>query len=138
MPALPWIRVSAVEPGTELTLMATRLPLRSYRHIPGFLRWTLRIRGQLASAPGLAGYSLDANLLRKTFWTVSAWTSQAAMDEFVRRDPHAAAMAAIRPHMEKPAFVFWTGTPEELPVRWNDVRERVGRRPPRRADNAPR
>ena len=122
---LPWIRISAVDPGTELTVVATRLPLRSHRHIPAFLRWTMRIRGQLAAAEGLAGYSLDAHLLRKTFWTVSAWTSQAAMEEFVRQEPHAGGMAAIRPNMQSPAFLFWTVTAEDLPIRWHDVRARM-------------
>ena len=125
MPALPWIRIAGPEPGAELTVMATRLPLRSYRHIPGFLRWTWRIRRQLAASDGLVGYSLDAHPLGKTFWTVSAWTSEAAMYAFVRQDPHAAAMAAIRPHMGRSAFLRWTATPDDLPLRWGDIRRRV-------------
>ena len=125
MPPLPWSRISTVDPGTEVTVMASRLPLRSYRHIPRFLRWTLRIRRQLSGAPGLVGYSLDAHLLRKTFWTVSAWTGQAEIEAFVRQEPHASGMAAIRPHMGQPSFVFWTARAEELPIRWADVRTRV-------------
>ncbi|HEX2048373.1 MAG TPA: hypothetical protein VHF27_11440 [Acidimicrobiales bacterium] len=126
MPALPWIRGTATaEPGSRLTVLATRLPLRKHRHIPAFLGWTLRIRGQLGTAPGLVGYSLDAHVLAKTFWTVSAWADQAAMEDFVRQDPHASAMAAVRPHMGGSTFVFWTVTPEELPVKWGDVRHRV-------------
>ena len=125
MPALPWSRIASAEPGTELTVVATKLPLRSYRHIPAFLRWTLRIRRQLAHADGLVGYSLDAHLFRKTFLTVSAWTSQAAVEEFVHRDPHATAMAVIRPNMGHSAFAFWTVAAEDLPLRWGDVRSRL-------------
>ena len=125
MPALPWSRISTARPGTELTVMASRLPLRSHRHIPAFLRWTWRIRAQLAHAPGLVGYSLDAHPLGKTFWTLSAWTSRAAIEDFVRQEPHAVAMASIRPHMRKSTFVFWTVTPEELPISWADVRQRI-------------
>ncbi len=125
MPALPWIRTSSAPPGAELVVLATTLPLRSYRHIPGFLRWTWRIRGQLAEADGLVGYSLDARPLRKTFWTVSAWTSGAAMEAFVRQNPHAAAMAVIRPHMGRSAFVRWTVTTDDLPLRWGNVRRRI-------------
>lgn len=128
MPALPWIRIAGAEPATELTVVATKLPLRSYRHIPAFLMWTLRIRRQVAHAEGLVGYSLDAHLLRKTFLTVSAWTSQAAVEEFVHRDPHASGMAAIRPSMGHSAFVFWTVAPEDLPLRWGDVRSRLAAR----------
>ena len=125
MPPLPWIRITDPDPGTPLTVVATRLPLRSHRHIPAFLGWTMRIRHQLSDAEGLAGYSLDAHLLAKTFWTVSAWTSQGAMDAFVRQEPHAGGMAAIRPNMRRPAFVFWTVTAEDLPIRWGDVRSRM-------------
>ena len=125
MPALPWFRISTVDPGTELTVMASRLPLRHYRHIPGFLRWTLRIRGQLSDAPGLVGYSRDAHLFRKTFWTLSAWTDQKAMEAFVRQDPHRSAMTAIRPHMGDSTFVFWTVTAADLPIAWSVARRRI-------------
>ena len=148
MPPLPWSRISTVDPGTEVTVVATRLPLRSYRHIPGFLRWTLRIRRQLAQGPsgpgsgaatsGLVGYSLDAHLLRKTFWTVSAWTGQAEIEAFVHQDPHAAGMVAIRPHMGESTFVFWTATAEDLPIRWADVRRRVEAKAATRTGPAPR
>ncbi|MDQ3895688.1 MAG: DUF3291 domain-containing protein [Actinomycetota bacterium] len=125
MPALPWSRISTADPGSELTVMASRLPLRSYRHIPNFLRWTWRIRGQLADAPGLVGYSLDAHPLRKTFWTVSAWTSQEALQAFVHDDPHAAGVGSIRPHMARSAFHFWTVRAADLPVKWDEVRDRI-------------
>ena len=125
MPALPWFPISTVDPGTELTVMASRLPLRHYRHIPGFLRWTLRIRGQLSDAPGLVGYSLDAHLFRKTFWTLSAWTGQEVRDAFVHAKPHRSAMAAIRPQMGRSTFVFWTVTAADLPVTWKEARRRV-------------
>ncbi len=125
MPALPWFRISTVDPGTELTVMASRLPLRHYRHIPGFLRWTLRMRGQLSDAPGLVGYSLDAHLFRKTFWTLSAWTGQEAMEVFVRTDPHRTGMETIRPHMGRSSFVFWTVTAGDLPLKWSDARRRM-------------
>ena len=128
MPALPWFTISAPDPAAELVVMASRLPLRGYRHIPGFLRWTLRIRGQLAEAPGLVGYSLDAKLFRKTFWTLSAWTSGEAMEDFVRQDPHQSAMTAIRPHMGETTFAVWTATPGELPIPWKEARRRVDER----------
>lgn len=54
---------------------ASRLPLRRYRDIPGFLRDTRTVRAQLREAPGLAGYSLRAQFLRKTFWTLCSGAS---------------------------------------------------------------
>jgi hypothetical protein len=73
MPALPWIPVCEPKADATLVVMASRLPLRSYARILSFMRATLRIRRQLAKAEGLVGYSLDARLLSKTFWTLSAW-----------------------------------------------------------------
>ena len=105
--------------------MASLLPLRRYRHIPGFLRWTMRIRRQLSDTPGLVGYSLDARLLRKTFWTLSAWASRDALNAFVRTNPHEAATAAIHPKMDNPTFAFWTASPEDLPLGWDEARHRI-------------
>src|SRR6266496_4268697 len=99
MPALPWVTGSPVDADRECVVMASRLPLSNHRHIPGFMRATMQIRRQLAGAEGLVGYALDAKLLRKTFWTVSAWQSQDALDAFSRADPHSARVRAIRPHM---------------------------------------
>ncbi len=125
MPALPWKRIDEVDETTELTMMASRLPLRSHRHIPGFLRATLRIRRQLAAAPGVVGYALDAKLFAKTFWTVSAWRSREQLEAFAATDPHRGDVGRIRSHMEPTTFVFWTATASDLPIPWDDVRRRI-------------
>jgi hypothetical protein len=134
MPKLPWTQVDAVPPGTEVVVMASRLPLRRYRHIPGFLAATLRIRRQLARSPGLVGYALDARLLRKEFWTVSAWTDRQALGRFDRADPHKGSVEGIRPHMEPSTFVFWSTTAAELPVPWDEATRRVDEKRAARTD----
>lgn len=128
MPPLPWTTISEVDADTATVVMASRLPLRSYRKVPGFLRRTLQIRKQLAHAPGLVGYALDAQLFRKTFWTVSAWTSREALEQFAGADPHHTATDSIRPDMLPTTFVFWTVPAGDLPIAWADVRRRVGER----------
>jgi heme-degrading monooxygenase HmoA len=125
MPALPWKRHEEVNPATELTVMASRLPLRSHLRIPGFMSATLRIRRQLAAAPGLVGYALDAKLFDKTFWTVSAWRSREQLEAFAATDPHRGDVSKTRPHMDPTTFVFWTATAAELPIAWDDVRRRI-------------
>lgn len=60
MPALPWVERHAIDRNRNYMAMASRLPLKSYRHIPGFLRDATRIRRQLADTPGLLGYGLNA------------------------------------------------------------------------------
>lgn len=125
MPALPWVTGSPVDPDHECVVMASRLPLARYRHIPGFMRATMQIRRQLAGTDGLVGYALDAKLLSKTFWTVSAWQSREALDRFSRANPHAVRVSAIRSHMRPSTFVFWTGRAGDLPINWAEVRRRI-------------
>ena len=86
MPALPWREFQAVDPGRQYAAMASRLPLRAHRSVPGFLLDAMRIRGQLAHAPGLVGYALDAQPARKTFWTISVWEDEQSLSRFAAAD----------------------------------------------------
>jgi heme-degrading monooxygenase HmoA len=125
MPALPWTTFSPPDPGREYRVMASRLPLARYRDIPAFLRATMAIRAQLAHASGLIGYSLDAHLARKTFFTVSAWDSQDALDAFSHADPHRSRVSAIRPRMRPTTFTFWAVPGADLPISWAEARRRI-------------
>jgi hypothetical protein len=125
MPKLPWKTVGEVDPGAECTVMGSRLPLRHYRHVLGFMRWTMKIRRQLAGTEGLLGYALDAQIGKKTFWTVSAWSGRDHLRRFDRADPHHEATEAIRPRMLPSTFVFWTATAKDLPIAWDEVRQRI-------------
>ena len=126
MPALPWTK-GTFEPAEdgELHVLTSRLPLRKYTDVPRFLMWTMRIRKQLRTAPGCAGYTLDAKLLRKTFWTLSAWSDKAAMDAFVREGAHSSMLVAMRGRIGNPKFIETPGGAEDLPLKWSDARERI-------------
>jgi hypothetical protein len=125
MPALPWITVGTADRDASLTIIASRLPLRSHRGIPRFLWHTWLVQRRLARSPGLVGYSLDARLWRKTFWTVSAWASRPDLGDFDRSSPHRAAKEAIRPAMLPSTFVMWRPRADSLPITWREVRDRV-------------
>jgi heme-degrading monooxygenase HmoA len=125
MPALPWTAISQPDPGRDYVVMASRLPLTRYWDIPAFLRATMAIRTQLAGAKGLIGYSLDARLTKKTFWTLSAWDSQNALDAFSHADPHRSRVSAIRPRMQPTSFRFWTARGADLPASWDEARRRI-------------
>jgi hypothetical protein len=71
----------------------------------------------------LAGY--DAHLAQKTFWTVSAWDSQEALDAFRRADPHRSRVSRIRPRMRPTTFTFWTVPGADLPISWTEARRRI-------------
>jgi heme-degrading monooxygenase HmoA len=125
MPALPWTQQQAVDPGRAYVAMASRLPLRRRRSIPGFLRDTLTIRRQLARAPGMVGYALDAELGRKTFWTFSVWEDQASLDAFASSDPHRAIIRRLRPLMGPTRFEFFQVPGSDLPLTWDQMKAPV-------------
>jgi hypothetical protein len=125
MPALPWINVATADQDVDVTIIASKLPLRSHRHIPRFLWHTWLIHRELTRSAGLVGYSLDARLVAKTFWTVSAWTSRPDLGGFDRSSPHRAAKDAIRSAMRPSTFVMWSCRAGSLPITWQEVRGRV-------------
>jgi hypothetical protein len=125
MPALPWKTFSPPDPARDYVVMASQLPLARYRDLPAFLSATMAIRAQLARASGLVGYALDAHLAQKTFWTVSAWDSQDALNAFSRADPHRRRVGVIRPRMRPTTFTFWTVSGADLPVSWTEARRHI-------------
>jgi hypothetical protein len=125
MPALPWVSRQAVDADQQYTAMASRLPLKAYRFIPGFLRDTMRIRRQLAETPGLVGYALNAEVLRKTFWTFSVWDDQASLDTFAATDPHRRIIRQLQPRMENTRFEFFEIAGSRLPMSWDQMKAPV-------------
>ena len=126
MPAVPWAERRPIDPRREYVAMASRLPLTSYRFIPGFLRGTLQIRRQLAQTPGLLGYTLNAGLARKTFWTFSVWEDQASLDKFAVSDPHRRIIGRLRPRMRPTRFEFFPVSGSDLPLTWKQILARLG------------
>jgi hypothetical protein len=107
--------------------MASRLPLRSFVKVPRFMGLTVSVVRQLERTDGLVGYSLRAQPLAKTFWTLSAWTDAAALSRFAAELPHRAVMAGLRPHMGPTRFESWTRPGSALPVSWDEAVERLAR-----------
>ncbi len=128
MPALPWVTQQEIDPERQYTAMASRLPLKSYASIPGFMRDTLRIRRQLAQSPGLVGYTLNAQLLAKTFWTFSVWEGEEALRAFAGKDPHRSIIENRWPPSEASAALVRAWPPRRC--------QRRGRAPGRPAATA--
>lgn len=125
MPALPWISSRSVEPDRDYLVFASELPLLQFRATPGFLRMVLKVRRQLAGAPGLVGYSLDARPSARRYWTLSVWEDRVALSRFVAANPHAAVMTRLRPRMGATRFTTWQLKGADLPPRWPDARARL-------------
>lgn len=125
MPALPWVSRQALMPNDSYIVMSSKLPLNRYRSIPGFLRDARAVRRQLASAEGLVGYSLDADVVHRTFWTFSVWCDQASLDAFAAGEPHRRIIARLRPLMGQTRFSTSTMTGSAIPTTWAERRAPV-------------
>ena len=82
-------------------------------------------RRQLASAPGLVGYALDAELMAKTFWTFSLWEDRGDLDTFARSEPHRLIISRLRPRMGETRFEFFSVSGSELPMKWDQMKAPV-------------
>jgi len=129
MATLKWVKISGLAPGSDATVMTSRFLLRSRRQVPGFLWAALAIRRQVRRSPGALGVSLIAEPLKARFWTLSAWSDRAALDDFVRHSPHAPTMRKYRPQMRDAPFLFWTVPATMLPIDWADAKARLAANP---------
>lgn len=118
MPALPWVQREMIDPAATYVVMVSYLPLQRRRSIPGFLRAALAVRRQLAGADGLVGYALDAELVKRTFWTFSVWKTREDLDTFAQSEPHRQLIAQLRPLMSSTRFEFLLIAADKLPTSW--------------------
>jgi len=125
MPALPWTTIRTPEPTRTYTAFATTLPLARHRDVPGFLRDTRRIRGQLRTAPGLVGYSLVAELRHRMFRTISVWEDEVSLRAFAGAEPHRTIMRRLSGRMGTTAFHRFDVVGADVPLTWRDVTSRV-------------
>ena len=124
MATLPWTVAADARPAAEVVYMASRLELTSARHIPGFFRAAFRIRRQVLRSPGAIGVSLIAESLHKTFWTLSAWTDDTALNTFVRTEPHRVVMGRYHDRLTSPQFIRWNADGASLPAARSNAKER--------------
>ncbi|MEV5647472.1 DUF3291 domain-containing protein [Nocardia sp. NPDC052254] len=124
MPTLPWVTID--RPTTEnVQIMASRLEVRSLRHVPGFLATSIRLWRQARRSPGVVGVTLKADLTARTFWTLSAWSDADAITAYARTDPHASAIVRARAVIKESTFVFWSAPVGDLPIDWAQARHRI-------------
>ncbi|GHE43904.1 hypothetical protein EDE04_7288 [Streptomyces sp. 2132.2] len=129
MPTIPWMPGAAAGAAPadagQAVVMASKLQVTSLLHVPRFFLLSLVVWKQVRSAPGVIGASLRAEPLKKTFWTLSAWSDQESLDRFSRSDPHARIVGRLRKVMDRSVFVFYPVGREKLPVAWDDAVARL-------------
>ena len=101
----------------------TRLRVRSFRFLPGFILYALRSSSQAKRAPGNLGIGLlrEAN---NTYWTRTAWKDEPAMRAFMMAPPHRHAMAKLADWCDEASVVHWIQETPELP-NWSEAHRRM-------------
>ena len=116
MATLPWYQAVAVEPERSYAAMVSYLPVRRLRTIPRFLWHVWLIRRQLKHATGLIGYTLQARIFSKHFFTLSVWENEEALSRFIEQEPHRTIMAKLAGAMGETEFQIFSVKGAELPL----------------------
>lgn len=125
MPTLPWRPVAEALPDETYVASATNLHVERWLRLPGFLWANLGIVRQARRSEGLVGYAMRAEMLDRSFWTVSVWEDADATDAFVDTDPHAEAADRIAPTLGRKRFARWRILGREVPPSWDEVEGRI-------------
>ena len=97
---------------TDLLIVTTRSRLRSVRAFPLMLVVTRRVRRQLAGTEGLVRWASVVSGPTE-FWTITAWQSRHAMQEFMRSDAHGDIMWDFSKLLSSLWLVRWRPTERE-------------------------
>jgi Domain of unknown function (DUF3291) len=101
----------------------TRLRVRSWRYLLGFVIQTLRAARQAKLATG----SLSVSVLRDAnwaFWTRTVWRDEAAVRSFMRAGVHRRVMARLPEWCDEAALVHWAQDGSEPPS-WPEAHRRL-------------
>ncbi|MGR4853348.1 DUF3291 domain-containing protein [Streptomyces sp. LARHCF252] len=125
MPTLPWTVPNTPPHDTEVHVFASRFETRTLWGALKFLAGTPAVWRQVRRSPGAYGATLKAKPLTRTFWTLSAWESKAALDDFVRSGAHRPAARGLAPQMRDATFTTWQARSDDLPISWSDAFRRL-------------
>jgi len=123
----PWKTLETADPNREYLGLLSYLPLRSFLKVPSFLKFALAIEKQLRDSPGLMGYSVQAELLKKRFWTLSVWEDEKSLMNFVFQIPHSEVMKRLAGHMGETKFARWKLAGAAIPPNWDEAKERMAK-----------
>lgn len=124
-PPSPWKSFGEPRPDADYLVVLTSLPVRRASALPTFLNFVRKINAQLRAGPeGLTGYSLLAQPLSSSYWTLSAWESPAAMGRFLRQGAHREAMVELPRILENFHTWRWESPGSALPPRWEEALSR--------------
>ncbi|HEY0704235.1 MAG TPA: antibiotic biosynthesis monooxygenase [Candidatus Acidoferrales bacterium] len=101
----------------------TRLHVRSYLYLPVFVWRAQQSISQSQSAPGF----IHGRLMREssnTWWTITAWDTDAAMNAFRTSGAHQSVMPKLMVWCDEASVVHWTQPTTDLPT-WAEAHRRM-------------
>jgi len=106
-----------------LYISITRLRVRSFAYLPSFLWHAFQSTRQAERARGFLGGRLLVNP-KSVYWTMTAWESDSAMNEFRTTAAHRAAMPKLLHICDEASVVHWPQETSELPS-WEESHRRM-------------
>ena len=104
-------------------ISVTRLRVRSFLFLPGFLWDTLQSVRQVQRSPGFLGGRLLVNAGR-VFWTMTTWQDESAMNAYRTGGAHRRAMPKLLNWCDEAAVVHWTQESPEIPE-WQQAQQHM-------------
>ena len=83
-----------------------------------FWEYSARVINSLESQPGYIGHSLRRTLFGKEVWTMTVWSSEEDLDNFVESDVHTEAVREGISAIEEGAFARIEIPRSEVPLSW--------------------
>lgn len=101
----------------------TRLRIRSIRFLPLFAVYAFRSTRQVRRAMGFQAGAL-LNDRKHTFWTMTAWDTQANMRQFMNSGTHKKAMPLLLNWCDEASVAHWDQADRELPS-WSEAARKM-------------
>jgi heme-degrading monooxygenase HmoA len=101
----------------------TRLRLRSWWYLPGFVFFAFRSRMQTMKAGGNRGLNLMREL-GNVFWTATVWDSEQDMKRFMISGAHGRAMPRLLDWCDEASVARWEQESAALPA-WQEAHRRM-------------
>lgn len=121
----PWKQRTPFDADGEYVVLASLIPPRSRRSTWQLFRGSRAVAAQLATTPGVVGFSLLARPWRKQYATLSVWRDEPSLQDFATSAPHRDLMTALGPTMALTTFVRWTMRGSDARPSWRDALQRL-------------
>jgi len=122
--ALEQLGYDASTPGNTMPVISvTRLRVRARQYVPAFYWYALWSLLQAKRADGCfrALTLVDAH---RTFWTLTAWTDEAALKAYMLSGAHRKVMPKLRSWCDEAAVARWVQDSATLPD-WHEAHHRL-------------